>query len=352
MAPFDEDAARAAISDLYNFIGKPVQNIEVLDAPLKDKAFSKYYDDEDEDTPKKPSYPAYVWARQAIQMPLARPISPAIKIARMIIDWKSTRLRGRVMREFNTIPLWPETIRNAASNERRRGHTQIMLPRVLDFREIAAMKFMIGVIGYGAVGEDIYTLFDKITTVSKFSPFWFERIQKGKTIVMYRRPKTIHIEDGRFHHPTGPAIELLDGIEAYCWKGTVVPADIITKKVTARLLERTPNMENRRVLIERIGFEKFLRITQAYPVHRDKYGTLYEVPIRFGSEVVQAAPSVWDSPLRAAQRFVKVKNSTPEPDGSFKHYVLQVPPNMNTAKEAVAWTFGLSEWQYNPEVET
>src|SRR5260370_816926 len=38
---------------------------------------------------------------------------------------------------------------------------------------------------------------------------------------------------------------------------------------------------------------------------------------------------------------VEVINATPEPDGSRKHYFLQVPANMQTAREAVAWTYGL-----------
>ena len=38
---------------------------------------------------------------------------------------------------------------------------------------------------------------------------------------------------------------------------------------------------------------------------------------------------------------VEVVNSTPEPDGSRKTYFLRVPPTIGTAREAVAWTFGL-----------
>src|SRR5258708_19796990 len=36
---------------------------------------------------------------------------------------------------------------------------------------------------------------------------------------------------------------------------------------------------------------------------------------------------------------IEVINRTPEPDSSFKHYWLRVPPTMRTAREAVAWTF-------------
>ena len=46
------------------------------------------------------------------------------------------------------------------------------------------------------------------------------------------------------------------------------------------------------------------------------------------------------------------QNSTPDPDGTRQTYFLRVPPNLRTAREAVAWTFGLSGLQYRPEKET
>jgi hypothetical protein len=49
---------------------------------------------------------------------------------------------------------------------------------------------------------------------------------------------------------------------------------------------------------------------------------------------------------------LEVVNSTPEPDGSFKRYWLRVPPQMQTAREASAWTFGLTSKEYEPLVET
>jgi hypothetical protein len=39
---------------------------------------------------------------------------------------------------------------------------------------------------------------------------------------------------------------------------------------------------------------------------------------------------------------VEVINATPEPDCTRKHFFLEVPANMRTAREAVAWTYGLS----------
>jgi hypothetical protein len=44
---------------------------------------------------------------------------------------------------------------------------------------------------------------------------------------------------------------------------------------------------------------------------------------------------------------VEVINATPEPDGTRKHYFLQVPPNLRTAREAVAWTYGIAPERYD-----
>ena len=49
---------------------------------------------------------------------------------------------------------------------------------------------------------------------------------------------------------------------------------------------------------------------------------------------------------------VEVLNSTPEPDGTRRTYFLRVPPTMRTAREAVAWTFGLDGGEYRPAAES
>jgi len=46
-------------------------------------------------------------------------------------------------------------------------------------------------------------------------------------------------------------------------------------------------------------------------------------------------------------RAVEVINATPEPDGTHKHFFLQVPAHMRTAREAVAWSYGLSTKAYS-----
>jgi hypothetical protein len=48
---------------------------------------------------------------------------------------------------------------------------------------------------------------------------------------------------------------------------------------------------------------------------------------------------------------VKVLNATPEPDGTFQDYYLRVPPDVESAREAVAWTFDMEDG-YAPVAQT
>ena len=78
--------------------------------------------------------------------------------------------------------------------------------------------------------------------------------------------------------------------------------------------------------MERYGMENYLRDSNARKVNKGELGTLYHITY----------------PDRTMATVVQVTNSTPEKDGTFKKYVLQVPRQMTTADDAVAWTFGFN----------
>jgi len=89
-------------------------------------------------------------------------------------------------------------------------------------------------------------------------------------------------------------------------------------------------------MLDRFGIQRFLLGLQAKPTQTDTCGTLYRVDL----------PN--DEPLV----LVRVVNSTPERNGKFKHYFLRVPPDLTTARAAVAWTFSQTAEQYAPHIET
>lgn len=153
------------------------------------------------------------------------------------------------------------------------------------------------------------------------------------------KPTTLHLNDaGQPHNENGPAVAWADGFEVYAWRGTVVKPNLIIKRkaLTAKRIHRTRNAEMRRVMIEIYGQSRYLIDARAHLIHEDQTGVLYRLHFRDDEPLVM----------------VKVKNSTPEPDGTFKYYFLRVPPEVQTAKEAVAWTFALDEREYSPSIET
>jgi hypothetical protein len=167
--------------------------------------------------------------------------------------------------------------------------------------------------------------------------FFFNITDRG--IEVCTPPSVFSLDDRRrLHSASGPAFVWLNDIRDYYWHGVYVESYVVEKpeSITVLDIETETNMEVRRVKIERFGQARYLLDSRAILIHRDGYGALYR----------KLVPG--DEPLV----MVKVLNATPEPDGSFKDYFLRVPPTMRTAKEAVAWTFGKSPDNYEPEQET
>ncbi|GLW66688.1 hypothetical protein Arub01_49320 [Actinomadura rubrobrunea] len=157
--------------------------------------------------------------------------------------------------------------------------------------------------------------------------------------VVTERPVELHRdEQGRLHRGDGPALAHEGGFALHAWRGMPVPPDFIASltDLTADRILREENAELRRVMLEVFGYDRYLAETGAEPVHRDETGVLWRIDLPGDEPVVM----------------VEVVNSTPEPDGSFRTYYLRVPPHTRTAREGVAWTFGVDEASYRPEVQT
>jgi hypothetical protein len=157
--------------------------------------------------------------------------------------------------------------------------------------------------------------------------------------ILTDRPVEVNRDNrGRLHHESRMAIAFRDGWGLYAWNGILVPEDVIKldEPITFERIESERNAEVRRVLIERFGLDNYLRAGKCVKLHQDDCGTLYRMNL----------PG--DEPILVVQ----VINSSPEPDGTFKEYFLRVPPNITRARQGIAWTFGLSEDEYYPLVET
>jgi hypothetical protein len=160
-----------------------------------------------------------------------------------------------------------------------------------------------------------------------------------KVVILTERPAGLHRDNlGRLHHGDGPALSYPDGWGLYAWRGMPIPAAVAAQlpHLTAEQIRTEGNAEVRRVMLEHFGFERYLRETGATRLQEDEYGVLWRV----------------DLPRDEPLVMVQVLNATPEPDGSRRTYFLRVPPTTRTAREAVAWTFGLGEREYEPLIQT
>jgi hypothetical protein len=140
---------------------------------------------------------------------------------------------------------------------------------------------------------------------------------------------------------TNEGIELLQQYLRHCgwcfpFTDYCIMADRPDELFTLKDIDETRNIEARRLMIELYGMGKYLADKRARVMQKDEYGELYYIPQRD------------DEPLIV----VKVINSTPEPDGTFREYFLRVPPDTKTAREGVAWSFEMNESDYAPSIQT
>jgi len=160
--------------------------------------------------------------------------------------------------------------------------------------------------------------------------------------VMSERPTTIALdESARLHNLKGPALKWPDGFSIHAVAGLAINPQFIEnpETLTVTRIEDENNTEIRRAMIQLYGEQRFLKDSGAEVV---SYG-------RDGAKLWARSFAADDN---GPFQMVELKNSTPEPDGSIKTYFLRVPPTVQTADAAIAWTFGLDGKAYKPEKET
>lgn len=161
-------------------------------------------------------------------------------------------------------------------------------------------------------------------------------------VVISERPQELHLDDqGRLHSPDAKSISYSDDWGLYVFHGVNVSEQIIMdpESITVDQIMGEANAEIRRIMIERMGEDAWLLQSGAKLLNEDpRYGKLYRVDFKNGREDPWVA--------------VQVVNSTPEPDGSRRNFVIPVPPTIETAEAAVAWTFQMEPGEYKPVQQT
>jgi hypothetical protein len=135
-----------------------------------------------------------------------------------------------------------------------------------------------------------------------------------------------------------PYAEVLELVGASpVWRALIglAPWQGLADRLLARLVVEDPDPGLRLEAIERIGAERFFAALGTPPLDRGPMGALF----------------VTRSPL-APTALVRVEDVVRDEHGRPHVHWLPVPPHVATAHEAVAWTFGKSERDYRPAIET
>ena len=143
--------------------------------------------------------------------------------------------------------------------------------------------------------------------------------------IVQDRPLHIKMDDqNRLHCEDGPAILYADGFDVYSWHGVRVPEEWIKdkKSLTAKTAITWENTEQRRAACEILGWINVLKELNSRVIDEDadeQVGTLLEVEI----------------PDIGTERFLRVTC------GTGRQFAIPVPPDMETALAANAWTFNI-----------
>ncbi|WP_067534036.1 DUF6745 domain-containing protein [Nocardia crassostreae] len=177
---------------------------------------------------------------------------------------------------------------------------------------------------------------DGLSAVAREAGWWWPY---EKVAILTDRPTELHRDEaGRLDRADGPALAYADGFALHSWRGMAVSGQFLAglRTLTPERIRREENAELRRIMLEYYGYDRYLSESNARPLHRDETGVLWRIELSDDEDVVM----------------VEVINSTPESDGTSRTYWLRVPPTTQTAREGVAWTFGLSADVYEPLRQT
>ncbi|MGV7219800.1 DUF6745 domain-containing protein [Bradyrhizobium sp. UFLA05-112] len=190
-----------------------------------------------------------------------------------------------------------------------------------DLSWLGVYDYLREVVGLRAETEPLRGLMQLATSVGWLQPH-------EHTCWLAERPNLLCSDArDRLHHASGPALRYPDGWSVWAWRGVEVPRWIIehSEQITLAAIDEQVDVQVRRCMIEIMTPERYVALGGATRIAEDETGILWRRN--------WLAADAWAA--------VEVVNATPEPDGTRRHFFLQVPANLRTAREAVAWTYGM-----------
>ena len=202
-------------------------------------------------------------------------------------------------------------------------------------RDSVGGQFDTHTLAYYAYFHDVYELrtetqaLEGLWEIAQSANWWFPC---REVCYVCERPRVIAFDaQGRLHRADGAAVEYSDGWGVYAWHGMRVAKKLITEPITLAQIDNERNVELRRMMLERYGYERYIQDSDSVKLHEDSFGVL------------------WGKAVPGDEAIVMVQVKDPSTD---RQYFLRVPPTVKTAHEAVAWTFGMTVNQYRPKFES
>lgn len=150
-----------------------------------------------------------------------------------------------------------------------------------------------------------------------------------KPLYYLRSPLHLRFDnENRLHAEGEPAIEFTDGYSLYSYHGVTLPEEygkIHPQQCQSQWLLTEENAELRRVLIQGIGYARICQELQAIELDIWQEYTLLKIDADVDEEPIYLLKMTC-------------------PSTGFIH-ALRVPPNMNSAREAIGWV----NWGVDPE---
>lgn len=195
---------------------------------------------------------------------------------------------------------------------------------------LAFYKFFREECGLAAETDGLAGLWEVAQSANWFAPHanicW---VSERHCIVMQDDQKRIHCENG-------PAIGYPDGWSIYAWHGTRVPEKWITAPTTLTPQDALTweNIEQRRAACEILGWNVILAQLNAKTIDK------HDNP-QIGELLRVRLPDIGE------EQFLRVRC------GTGREFAIPVPPDMRTAAQANAWTYGFDNPEdYQIEVRT
>ena len=308
-APADRPRAEAAISKMYQFIGKP--------------------------------QPTFVWCDSPATCILARFVlqewSKTAKEGNSLETSLRTSLRASLGTSLET-SLW-------TSNWGQQEQYWIGFYRFMELHlKIAYDPQKSGHLGWW-------------NDIAESANWWFP--YEGYCFVSERPVRCAIDEERRLHHESLAAMEFKDGWKVYAYHGVTVPAQVIEtpETITIEQIKNEENAEVRRCMVERMGWARFYSEAGMKVLHEDTLESNFpSIPIselvsesarlvtsyRPGTETAQLLEAEGirdyeDRPLR----FVRLTDPS-----TGRKYTLRVLHSHTRCYEAVGWSFGKTEEEY------